>query len=82
MRPQIQLRDCHPLPSQVPFLIDTFAQNVNMIAQVVHVPTVRKLVRDVPGGNLSALGPADSALTFAIYYAAITSMEEADVSIV
>lgn len=54
--------------------------NVNMIAQVAHIPTVRKLIRDVPGGDLSALSPTDSALMFAIYYAAVTSMEEADVS--
>ncbi|OAA52930.1 Fungal specific transcription factor [Cordyceps fumosorosea ARSEF 2679] len=81
LRPQANTRDCCPLPSQVPFLIDVFATNVNMIAQVAHVPTVRKMVRDVPGGDLSTLSPADSALMFAIYYAAVTSMEETDVSL-
>lgn len=80
LRQQASVRDCQPLPSQVPFLIDVFATNVNSIAQVAHIPTVRKLVRDVPGGDLSMLTPTDSALMFAIYYAAVTSMEEADVS--
>ncbi|ATY62506.1 Fungal specific transcription factor [Cordyceps militaris] len=81
LRPQGSVRDCHPLPSQVPFLIDTFATNVNMIAQVAHIPTVRNLMRRVPGGDLAALSPADSALMFAIYYAAVTSMEETEVSL-
>lgn len=80
LRQQASVRDCQPLPSQVPFLIDVFATNVNSIAQVAHIPTVRKLIRDVPGGDLSMLTPTDSALMFAIYYAAVTSMEEADVS--
>ncbi|TQV91571.1 Fungal specific transcription factor [Cordyceps javanica] len=81
LRPQASAADCHPLPSQVPFLIDIFATNVNMIAQVAHIPTVRKLIREVPGGDLSALSPADAALMFAIYYAAVTSMEETEVSL-
>ncbi|OAQ95837.1 hypothetical protein LLEC1_01372 [Akanthomyces lecanii] len=81
LRPQASVRECQPLPSQVPFLIDIFATNVNMIAQVAHIPTVRQLIRAVPGGDLSALSPADSALMFAIYYAAITSMEETDVAL-
>ncbi|OAA75923.1 Fungal specific transcription factor [Akanthomyces lecanii RCEF 1005] len=79
LRQQASVRDCQPLPSQVPFLIDIFATNVNTIAQVAHIPTVRKLIREVPGGDLSALTSTDSALMFAIYYAAVTSMEEADV---
>lgn len=45
------------------------------------MPTVRKLIREIPGGDPSALNPTDSALLFAIYYAAITSMEETDVSL-
>ncbi|KAM3550846.1 hypothetical protein MY1884_008037 [Beauveria asiatica] len=79
LRPQPSLRDCCPLPSQVPFLIDVFARNVNIIAQVAHIPTVRNMIRAVPGGDLSALSPQHSALMFAIYYAAITSMEDAEV---
>jgi hypothetical protein len=71
----------HPLPSQIPFLITTFAENVNLLAQVVHIPTVSKMIRELPGSNLKALTPPNEALMFAIYYAAITSMEEDDVSI-
>ncbi|KAM3513140.1 hypothetical protein MY11210_003165 [Beauveria gryllotalpidicola] len=81
LRPQPSVQECYPLPSQVPFLIDVFAKNVNVIAQVAHIPTVRDMIRAVPGGDLSALSPQDSALMFAIYYAAVTSMDEAEVTL-
>lgn len=75
------LLELHPLPSQIPFLIGTFAENVNIMAQVVHIPTVTRMIRELPGSNLKALTPQNEALMFAIYYAAITSMEEDDVSL-
>ncbi|CAG7937081.1 unnamed protein product [Penicillium olsonii] len=72
------LNNLHPLPSQIPFLLDLFSENVNMILQVVHLPTVRKMVRDWRGRDMQGLTPAQEALMFAIYYAAITSMENED----
>ncbi|KAJ5086425.1 hypothetical protein NUU61_007732 [Penicillium alfredii] len=72
------LCDLHPLPSQIPFLLDVFGENVNVFAQVVHLPTVKKMVRDLCS-NVASLTPAIEALMFAIYYVAITSMEEDDV---
>lgn len=77
--PAPDLRTFHPLPSQIPFLLDVFSENVNIVAQVVHMPTVRKMMRGLRSGDRSALTPANEALMFAIYYAAITSMEEDDV---
>ena len=74
------LRDFHPLPSQVPFLLDMFSENVNFFVQIVHIPTVTKMVRDMRGSGMARLTPANEALMFSIYYAAITSMEEDDVS--
>jgi hypothetical protein len=74
------LSETHPLPSQIPFLLDVFSENVNMIIQVVHLPTIRKMVRDWRGRDMKGLAPAHEALMFSIYYAAITSMEEDDVS--
>ncbi|KAF2795973.1 hypothetical protein K505DRAFT_301175 [Melanomma pulvis-pyrius CBS 109.77] len=73
------LREFHPLPSQIPFLLDIFSENVNAIIQIVHIPTVSKLVRDLRGSGMTRLTPANEALMFSIYYAAITSMEEDDV---
>jgi hypothetical protein len=38
------------------------------------------MVRDLRGKDMTSLTPANEALMFSIYYAAITSMEEEDVS--
>ncbi|CAI7645695.1 unnamed protein product [Penicillium glandicola] len=73
------LTELHPLPSQIPFLIDVFSENVNVIFQIVHLPTIKKMVRDWRGREMKGLTPANEALMFSIYYAAITSMEEEDV---
>ncbi|KAF4771226.1 hypothetical protein HAV15_012464 [Penicillium sp. str.  len=73
------LTDLHPLPSQIPFLLDVFSENVNIIFQIVHIPTIKNMVRDWRGREMKGLTPANEALMFAIYYAAITSMEEEDI---
>ena len=69
-----------PLPSQIPFLLDVFSENVNFFSQIVHIPTVTKMVRESRSNGMMRLTPANEALMFSIYYAAITSMEEDDVS--
>ena len=46
---------------------------------MVHVPTITKIVRDLRVSDTTNLTPANEALLFSIYYAAITSMEEHDV---
>ncbi|KAI1736353.1 hypothetical protein F4680DRAFT_265306 [Xylaria scruposa] len=73
------LRDLHPLPSQIPFLLDVFKENINAAVQIVHMPTVNKIARRSRGTDIASLTPANEALMFSIYYAAITSMEEDDV---
>ncbi|KIW46463.1 uncharacterized protein PV06_02134 [Exophiala oligosperma] len=72
-------RSFHPLPSQIPFILDVFAENVNLFYHIVHVPTVAKMVRDLRGSGMSNLTPSHEALMFSIYYAAIMSMEEDDI---
>ena len=74
------LRDFHPLPSQIPFLLDVFSENVNSLVQIVHMPTITKMFRDLRGSGMTRCTPANQALMFSIYYAAITSMEDDDVS--
>ncbi|KAJ5823202.1 Transcription factor [Penicillium robsamsonii] len=73
------LTELHPLPSQIPFILDVFSENVNVIFQIVHLPTVKNMVRDWRGRDMKGLTPANEALMFSIYYAAITSMEEEDI---
>ena len=74
------LSEFHPLPSQIPFLLDVFSENVNLWMQIVHIPTVTKMLRDSRGTGMTRLTPVNEALMFSIYYAAVTSMEEDDVS--
>jgi len=78
--PSPDLRDLHPLPSQVPFLLDVFSENVNVFFQVVHIPTATKMVRNMRGAGIYKITPSNHALMFSIYYAAIISMEEEEVS--
>ena len=74
------LGEFHPLPSQIPFLLDVFSENVNIFMQIVHIPTITKMIRGLRGNGMTRHTPANEALMFSIYYAAITSMEEDDVS--
>lgn len=75
------LRQFHPLPSQIPFLLDIFSENINSIARIIHLPTIMKLIRTWRSGEISSLAPAHEALLFSMYYAAVTSMEDNDVSL-
>lgn len=77
--PSPDLRQFRPLPSQVPFLLDIFSENVNLICSIVHMPTITKMLREKRTIDMSHLSPSDEALMFSIYYAAVTSMEEEDV---
>lgn len=57
-----------------------YQENVDPIVKVLHVPTVDKLVKETRK-NLNTLTPTNEALMFAIYFAAITSMDDTDASI-
>ncbi|RMZ84547.1 hypothetical protein DV737_g1137, partial [Chaetothyriales sp. CBS 132003] len=74
-----ELGDFHPLPSQIPFLLDVYSENVNFFIRIIHIPTIRKMVRDWRGHGMSGLTLSNEALMFSIYYAAVTSMEDDDV---
>jgi hypothetical protein len=74
------IRDFYPLRSQIPFLLDVYSENVNIVIQIVHIPTISKMLRDLRGNDMASLTPANEALMFSIYYAAVTSMDEDDVS--
>lgn len=78
--PSPDLRKLRPLPSQIPFLLDIFSENVNLFLQVVHMPTITTMVHDMRGTDMSSISPRNEALLFSIYYSAVTSMEEEDVS--
>ncbi|KAF4990233.1 hypothetical protein FGRMN_8593 [Fusarium graminum] len=71
-------QDFNPLPSQVPFLLDIFHENINLVIHVIHMPSLRSLVRPSRGSSTS-VSLKNQALLFSIYYAAITSMDDEDV---
>ena len=73
------LRELHPLPSQIPFLLNMFAEKVNIFSQLVHMPTLNKRLHEMRGPAPSRLTIAEEALMFSIYYAAVTSMDDDDV---
>ncbi|KAJ5632793.1 hypothetical protein N7490_009132 [Penicillium lividum] len=73
-------KEFHPLPSQIPFLLNVFSENVNVVAQIVHMPSTSKMVSELRG-DMSKLTPSNEALMFSIYYGAVTSMEEEDILI-
>jgi hypothetical protein len=75
------LRSFHPPLSQILFLLSVFSENVNCVGQLVHVPTVTRMVHDLPGGDATRLTPANEALMFSVYYSAVIAMEEDDVSV-
>ena len=73
------LQELHPLPSQVPYLLDVFSENVNIVIQIVHIPTITKMVRDLRVSDRTRVTPGNEALLFSMYYAAVASMEEDEV---
>lgn len=74
----VDLRQCHPLPSHIPFLWSVYQENVEPLIKVVHVPSVEHIFREARR-NSEKLSPAHQALVFAIYYSAVTSLEPDEV---
>ncbi|ROV94335.1 hypothetical protein VMCG_08658 [Cytospora schulzeri] len=74
----VDLRSLHPLPSQIPYMWQVYQENVDPIVKILHIPTTTKLINQTRK-NLDSLTPENEALMFAIYFAAITSMDEDDV---
>jgi hypothetical protein len=75
----VDLRNLHPLPSQIPFYWQTFLDNVHPLTMIIHAPTMSKTLKDVQN-NLEHLGKSTEALMFSIYFATITSMNADEVS--
>ncbi|ROW14760.1 hypothetical protein VPNG_03839 [Cytospora leucostoma] len=74
----VDLRSLHPLPSQIPYMWQVYQENVDPIVKILHIPTTTKLINQTRK-NLDNLTAENEALMFAIYFAAITSMDEEDV---
>ncbi|KAI0474124.1 fungal-specific transcription factor domain-containing protein [Xylariaceae sp. FL0804] len=76
----VDLRKLHPLPSQIPFMWQVYTENVDPLVKILHVPTMSKVTRELRS-NMDSITPGMEALIFAIYYSAIASMEEQEVTV-
>jgi hypothetical protein len=76
---EINLRSFHRLPSDIPFLWQVFIERVDPLIKILHVPTVAKLFAEGKF-NLGVLSRSTEALMFAVYFAAIMSLDEGEVS--
>ncbi|KIH93197.1 hypothetical protein SPBR_02264 [Sporothrix brasiliensis 5110] len=74
----VDLRPLHPLPSQIPYIWQVYQENVDPVVKILHIPTTSKVIRDART-NLDNISPAAEALMFAIYYAAVNSLDESEI---
>lgn len=74
---QRELRLLHPPPAQLIALFHYFQRNIDPMAKILHIPSLRKLVMSA-SANIDAIPSANyvEALLFAMYYAAITSLTQ------
>jgi hypothetical protein len=77
----VDLRKLHPLPSQIPFIWQIYIENVDPLIKLLHIPTMNSIIRKIRS-DMDSITPGLEALMFAIYFAAITSLEEDEVCIV
>ncbi|PHH89679.1 hypothetical protein CDD83_5509 [Cordyceps sp. RAO-2017] len=74
----VDLHSCHPVPPHVTFLWSVYQENVEPLIKLLHIPTTDFIMRDARK-NSRQLTPGQEALAFAIYFAAITSLEPDEV---
>lgn len=74
----LDLSSFHPSPAHLLRLWQIYQNNVEPTLKIIHVPTIDKLFRALSSG--SSVSPRDEALVFSIYYAAIVSLEDDEVS--
>ncbi|TGO40096.1 hypothetical protein BHYA_0042g00280 [Botrytis hyacinthi] len=68
-----------PLPSQIPFLLNVYCENIHVFMRIVDIPAITDMIRELRGNKDKELTPQNEALMFSIYYATVTSMKEDEV---
>lgn len=69
------LKPLHPTPAQIFWLWQMFLDNINTLVKVVHAPFVQPWVLEAMS-DLDKMTPAQEALLFSIYLAALLSVQE------
>ncbi len=72
-----ELQRFHPPPERIFSLWQLYLESVDPLLKMFHSPTIQKQVLRA-GQDLSNIGRGTEALMFAIYYAAVTSMEKSE----
>ncbi|KAH0543582.1 hypothetical protein FGG08_002143 [Glutinoglossum americanum] len=67
------LREFHPEPNQIDYLWQIYSSNVDPVLKIVHKPTFEKNLLKAKY-NLDGLSKGMEALMFAMYFAAVTSL--------
>lgn len=69
-----------PLASQIPYLLEVFTERVHSITAVPHIPSLKKVVRRNQTKSRKDLSSSEEALLFAVFYAAICSLDDDEVT--
>ncbi|KAK3716323.1 hypothetical protein LTR37_006473 [Vermiconidia calcicola] len=69
-----------PLASQIPFLLEVYAERVHSIIALPHMPSLKKLLQHHRSARTESSSPGDEALLFSVFYAAICSLDEDEVT--
>ncbi|KAK7419938.1 hypothetical protein QQZ08_010641 [Neonectria magnoliae] len=72
-RPKLNTRSRHPPAEHIQQLLQIFIDNVDPLTKVVHVPTLRLVIQKA-ASDLEAIPRSFKALMFAIYSAAVMSL--------
>ena len=72
------LAELHPTPVHIFKLWQVFLENVNPLTKVIHAPTLQQRILDA-SGDLDSVPEDLEALMFAIYCAALASLDDSEV---
>ena len=69
-----------PMASQIPFLLEVFSERVHFVIGLPHLPSLKKLLQHRRSGRMESTLPGEEALVFSVFYAAICSLDEDEVT--
>ena len=69
-----------PMASQIPFLLEVFSERVHFVIGLPHMPSLKKLLQHRRSGRMESSSPGEEALVFSVFYAAICSLDEHEVT--
>lgn len=76
----VDIASLYPSPMQATQLWQSYLSSVDVLLKVLHIPTTQPVIFAVIN-NTKHVPPDQSALLFSIYYAAVTSLNEAFVQL-